>query len=356
MRKQRENNYDLLRIVSCVAVIVIHAAGPYFHAYTDPDYFGVLYKEHFVSTSLVYCLSCFAVPCFMMLSGAFALSDERNADWSYFYRKQFRKFGVPTIVFTVLYSLLNIAKALVLMRMKGQGIEKLLTTLVEILCGQPFYHMWYLYAVIGIYLLVPFILRFKRDIGEEAFRKFAWIFLLLASLGGVTSTNAIVWDVGAQFRLSAFFMVGYELRCITREKKNNLRGSLLICAGGGMGVLITIGHITLARMGVIDDISISILRGNLSPWYVVMSILIFAGFSYCEIHLDFSRLANDTFYVYLFHAGVLNVLSVILRFTCGPGDSRIRIFTYTVLVFLISLTMTRMVKSFIAKSKHPVAL
>ena len=42
-----------------------------------------------------------AVPCFVMLSGAFILS--KNIDLQIFYRKSFFKLFLPTLIFSVLY-------------------------------------------------------------------------------------------------------------------------------------------------------------------------------------------------------------------------------------------------------------
>lgn len=40
----REVNYDLLRILSCAAVVVLHVAASYRDAYFDPAFFGMHYN------------------------------------------------------------------------------------------------------------------------------------------------------------------------------------------------------------------------------------------------------------------------------------------------------------------------
>lgn len=94
--KSRENNYDMLRAVSAIAVILIHVSNLYMEAYMDESVFGIIYMNHILETSLFNILPRFAVPCFVMLSGAFILADGRNEDAVYFYRKTFRSVSIPT--------------------------------------------------------------------------------------------------------------------------------------------------------------------------------------------------------------------------------------------------------------------
>lgn len=79
MNKKREENYDLLRIVSAIAVIMIHVSAGYKTAITSDAVFGQLYERHQIEILLYNTLSRFAVPCFVMLAGAFALADDRNS-------------------------------------------------------------------------------------------------------------------------------------------------------------------------------------------------------------------------------------------------------------------------------------
>lgn len=45
MSREREGNYDLLRIISTIMVISIHVSGLYVSAFTSPNLFGDVYKK-----------------------------------------------------------------------------------------------------------------------------------------------------------------------------------------------------------------------------------------------------------------------------------------------------------------------
>lgn len=227
MEKVRENNYDLLRIICSIAVIVLHVSATYSSAITDEEFFGEIYHDGMLTTCFYNVLSRFAVPCFIMLSGAFILADERNADYKKFYRKIFVGVGVPTLIFSLFYFLYSILISIVKIAVQGDGITELLQPVKEWMKGQPFYHMWYLYMMIGVYLLAPVIYALKKQVGEKVFEKVAWIFLICACLGLWTSKSLLRWDIGVSFRYTGYFMIGYILRKnALMEKKNNKGGGI----------------------------------------------------------------------------------------------------------------------------------
>lgn len=159
MQKTRESNYDILRICATFAVVMLHVSGGFLR-YGGTDVptncsLPIMLLNHIVR---------FAVPCFLMLSGAFLLSDERNADHAYFYRKSFHNIGVTGIAFCLLYTLYHGVRLLVSIFVLHHHTaaflpQGLLSLLLNLLRGQPHVHLWYLFTLVGVYLAVPFVIR-----------------------------------------------------------------------------------------------------------------------------------------------------------------------------------------------------
>ena len=164
MAKNREFSFDLLRIVSAFAVVMLHVSGGFLQiddmkAPTN-CHFPIMLLNHIVR---------FAVPCFFMLSGAFILADERNADYKYFYKKSFRNIGITSVIFCVLYVIFGVAKLLAgVFIFKKHGTDHVLPGLISvfknILIGNPYYHLWYLFTLLGLYLAVPFVIRLAKNL------------------------------------------------------------------------------------------------------------------------------------------------------------------------------------------------
>lgn len=163
MSKTRESNFDLLRIFSAVAVVVLHVSGSFLQcekAVPQNCHLPIMVINHIVR---------FSVPCFFMLSGSFILDDERNADYKYFYRKTFKNIGITSMIFCLLYVFYSFAKLLAgVFIFKKHVVDYffsgLLSLFNNVATGNPFYHFWYLFTLIGLYLAAPFVIRFAKDL------------------------------------------------------------------------------------------------------------------------------------------------------------------------------------------------
>ena len=321
MPKIREANYDLLRIISAFAVVVIHISGSflqYKEAVPKNCTFPLMMLNHIVR---------FAVPCFLMLSGAFILADERNADYKYFYKKSFKNIGVTSVVFCLLYVLYGIARLVVGVFIFKKhdldhifdGLQVILKNLIK---GEPFYHLWYLFTLIGLYLAAPFVIRLAADLkrgGVNLYGKITTAFLVFASVSYITGVRTLKWDIGGQLCFLSYFLMGYKLRQWGKTRKNNKIALLLILAGNAINIALSYVNFVRGQNGLpVDVIQLTenpFSYTPLAPIEVIASCLIFSGFSMLKIKKDFSKLAGYTFLIYLIHAGVWDVLSVLL------GDS-----------------------------------
>lgn len=151
---KREENLDLLRIVACVMVIIIHVSSPYVAMYKE------IGGKYFDIGNFWDSFSRPAVPIFLLLAGRYAISNEKNIEISYYYKKIFKTIYIPTLIYSFLYFgylYLIIAIKCIL---TSERIDKL-SPIKMWIGGEPFYHMWYLYMVIGLYLLVPFLIKLR---------------------------------------------------------------------------------------------------------------------------------------------------------------------------------------------------
>ena len=346
MNPKREENYDWLRVISMIAVIVIHVSGTWVNGFS-----GYVSEGGSVNELLYPVISCiyntisrFAVPCFIMLTGAFVLADNRTCSYKGFYQRKFLSIGIPTIIFSILYVFYRIPFCFV-----GEqvGIADMITLLKDIVKGSPFYHMWYLFMLIGLYLLAPIVVQFKDSISYKMFRRIAFVFLILASFSRWTTENVrLSWNIGQAFEYLGYFMVGYVLR--KDLKKNNAKGVILIT----FGVIIEVATAFLQYyFQIVNGIGASDLEYRIvdpyCPTIVIASILIFAGFTMLTIRCNgwMKKLAGMSFVIYLFHAGVWDFGSKLIYLIRGKDyimnlNNIYWIPIFVVIVLLISVLLT----------------
>ena len=133
--KEKNYNLELIRMISFIFVIVIHVSNYYCRAYGD-----ITIGEYSFSL-LLNLLARISVPCFFMITGALLLGRQESL---HKHAKRIFRFLIVLLVWSVIYMIWNA----VYMKDPYQ-IKDLLYKPVE-------QHLWYLYAMIPIYLVLPF--------------------------------------------------------------------------------------------------------------------------------------------------------------------------------------------------------
>lgn len=333
MAEMRENNFDLLRILSAVGVILLHISSIFMNGLTEEASLGGLYHQYTWEVCLFYVAPRFAVPCFVMLSGAFVLADDKNAAFSYFYKKAWKKIGIPTLIFSAGYTFFTVVKTVV----SCGGVftsDMVLLPLKNWAVGFPYYHMWYLYMLIGLYAMVPAVILVRQHLSEKMFERVSWGMLVLGCLSGMTSTHMVFWDISYSFCYLGYFMLGYVLRKKFLQKKDNAHGICMLLCGALLLYVMAILWFKQAVTGKTASVFGYPITEPLSPFAACASVLIFLGFSRLDIKKKIGKAAEDTFWIYLFHAFFVTLYHAVLKYTMGTeADARIMIplgvaFTY----------------------------
>lgn len=189
----RQSNYDLLRIISTIAVVLIHVNANV----ADSNNISLV---GFNICSLINIITRFSVPCFVMLSGAFILNNEKNADYKHFYAKSFYKIGIPLVIILILSFLIAEMKAII-------GGRDLLNPVFELLSGN-LNNCWFMFMLVGLYFLVPIIIRIKKSISNRSYIIGSFIWLFVAMISQLTSTYSVSWAFGIIFSFVGYFLVG----------------------------------------------------------------------------------------------------------------------------------------------------
>lgn len=165
---ERFNNYDVLRCISCFTVVVLHIAA----IYVNDDFKNIISETDYFWGGLYRVMSIFAVPNFVMLSGAF-LIQYKNADYKFFYAKMFKKIIIPTFIFSIIYVLVQYAEIIIADRLKifkvSSGEIDWVEPLKKLLSGKPNVAMWYMFMIIGLYTVTPIIVRIKESLTTKTY-------------------------------------------------------------------------------------------------------------------------------------------------------------------------------------------
>ncbi len=133
---QREIEFDILRILAVIAVIMIHVSAIYVINY-QPN------SIQFTVGNILDSISRIGVPFFVLISGTFMLDKNKELSINKLSKKIFKLFIILitwSAFYALVYNFHDFANAF--------------------LYGH--YHLWYLYFVIGLYLITPILRKFVR--------------------------------------------------------------------------------------------------------------------------------------------------------------------------------------------------
>lgn len=197
---------NVLRILAIYAVVTAHVAIWLTMAIRP-------FVLHWWLGCWLFYLGHFSIPVFVMISGALLLDDARRESAGQFYRRRMVRVGVPLVVWTVVY---------LLVRHLIDGEPLSVGSVVQlILTGDPYYHLWFLYMIFGLYLITPALRTFVRCAGRG--QRWLVIVLGLVLANAYFQTDVLLWNnqrsIFTMFiPFISFYLCGYEIRSIDPKK------------------------------------------------------------------------------------------------------------------------------------------
>lgn len=296
MNKTRIFYLDVLKVLACVLVVFNHI-----HMFI-PFSSGLANTLHYIL--FVFCK--IAVPIFIMCTGALILP--KVSTYKELFSKRITRILIPMAVLTFIFSLMN-----------GHN---LLDTLLGFLSGanptiSPHW-FWYLYMLLALYLMTPFIQKMISSFENKDYKIFFIIFLLIPGLINFVNT---VFGIGVNPNLMTvifampigYYVLGYYL---TRKREEITVKEKNFSLIAGVIALIT-GLIVMLVMSYNQGENVYIIDGLPHIVTTVISISIFIIFKYyfgSKIKDNlFSKgilfVSNLSFGIYLFHAFFIDYLN-----------------------------------------------
>lgn len=332
---KRENSIDCLRVLACILVVLIHVTSIYINRYSVED--GI----YFLIGNLYDSFSRVAVPIFIILSGRYAIEDSRNLEKISYYFKIFKKIYIPTLIWSFIY----LISSYFFIYNRDWSIP--IRALLE---GVPFYHMWYPYMCIVLYLLTPYLIKIRMKYGDRFLFKIGIFFLFLGMFLSFLQEYLLkidfynrndylrylkyIWYYNYfKFILYlGYFILGYSLKNIKISKLKGILGYF---------------SMSLILFLLVQNSGDLVFYNYNFVTTVVGSFLLYLTFNSLDIEYDFSKLSKNTFNIYLIHAGIIEVFQIIIGERIYSKNPLYSIPIITILVFIFSLFISDIIKKFI---------
>ncbi len=323
---ERNHTIDTLRTIATLMVILIHVvAGYVIIGMKNNNY----YDTSFWIGNILDSFSRICVPLFVLISGRFLIG--RCETFKQSYMKRTSRIFIPLIAWTLIYLVYR-----AILGWREDNLIEISTLFKLILLGKPFYHMWYLYMLIGLYLVTPIL----NNIIPKISRKNLWIssgFLLL--FGIINNAYNLIIGNDPIFILwfvdyLGYFMLGFLLKDSRKKISSNF---LLVL------FLLNVIIISILSYYTMKNFNNLYFYGYLSPFVVISSVIFYKLFDQINLKNNIlSRISHLTFGIYLIHALILNEIDLV------QGTLDLNILDNPLFSIFMRFSLTLIVSTFIA--------
>jgi surface polysaccharide O-acyltransferase-like enzyme len=295
---------DLIRTVAIVGVIVLHATADA-TSFQPTAPFEVW---RWWTIDIYQSLSRMGVPLFVMLTGALLLQPSKEGEsFRVFFRKRWLRIGLPFLFWGAAYFAWDVFVH-----------DKALTTnfVVQGILSGPYFHFWYLYMLLGLYLLTPLMRVLVAHADRRMLKYFlvvwiAGVFVPFLGLFGAYSLDENVFTIPLWL---GYFLLGLYLLNVQVRR-------LLLWVFLFVGCVLTVIGTYLIAATVGGTLTY-FFQDYFSPTLIFATAMLFLLLNTVRVDSDqalpghrkaswlIHTISENTLAIYLFHVMVIEALQL----------------------------------------------
>lgn len=290
-------SFDLARIIAVLAVIMIHISGWYVYAYERGS-------AEFLLGNLLDSMSRIAVPIFLMISGALMLDETKEVSIGKLLGKNIKTIALLFVFWSLFYVLTDCIID-PLLRGNPLDLKEIVTSLIE-----GHYHMWYLYMIIGLYLITPFLRCFVSKANKNLVLLFIGISLvvqfsqpLIRELAFFYPSAQYVNEILEMFHLDFFcgyttyYLAGWYIYHVGFDKKWQKTALYAVSA---IGLIMTILYVQKTKdyPNAYDQMNVFVFGYSIGAFHLINNLKIKEDNKFVK---PLTVLSNLSFGVYIIH-------------------------------------------------------
>lgn len=303
MKQERLVHMDLLRILACFSVVMLHGAAQFWY---DLPVTGAEWQIVNSYNAIVR----FGVPIFVMISGAIFLSSDKEINIKRLYTHNILRLAIIYFVWSAVYGVFDCLRS----EWSVLSINDIMT---EVYAGR--YHLWYLPMIIGLYMLVPVLQKSLKHLDKKDVEYFLLLFLII-KIGKTTILSLISTEwmgflfgvVGLDGILEylGYFILGYYIARYGIEKKWHNRIYISGLAGAVINIVLS------SYKAIQTDVTSAVVYDSFSlfTFFVVLAIFLFFHEKVGKTRFSarackaIKEISMATLGIYLMHLAVLEAL------------------------------------------------
>lgn len=335
---------EWLRFTCILAVIMIHTCVTINTNYTISD---VGFSRYMI-LEIIHNIFRFAVPCFLMITGALLL-DENKKVTEKKNLKYLKRAIILLVTFGYFYCLIEI-----FFNTRKININLFAQSFLNLIEGKSWAHMWYMYSLVGFYIILIPLKRFIDNSSKKEIRNYLIIFAIIGN--AVYTLNNLfsikIYNFAMLNNIILYPMLGYYLY---KYKDDFIDNQYKYYITGLVSLLINL---------VYDFITLKISMGGKNTTWITNYGNIFVLLYSTSIFLLFILNANKPFktnflnkinecglYIYLIHPFFINFIYKFLVRTPLDLPIVIGIIVYFAIITICSIICAMIISKIIKSMK-----
>ncbi|WP_413668270.1 acyltransferase [Mucilaginibacter sp. Mucisp86] len=300
-KHQNINWINNLRLITMFAVVVLHTASPLLFRVK-----GVPIND-WLAADIYNAVVRFSVPVFVMITGALLL--QREYELKDFLKKRFGRLIPPFIFWSLIYIGYKLYNEEIEL---SDNIWLNIKLVLQQLQTGSYYHLWYVYLLMGLYLFIPVISKFVRNATEKEILYFLGIWFLTVILSRPYLT---MLDPGIDLHnftgYIGYLVLGYYLAYRPLKFKNIALIAVLVFVLCTLSITLGTYFISLKTKNLN-----TFFYEPISPFIAILSSSAFLMARFIKVNLNpvvnniISNIGKYTLGLYLSHALILNFLEL----------------------------------------------
>ena len=333
----KKSYIEILRLISTLAVVMIHVTMTEVVNSTIEEIGRIDYAIY----SAGYALSRWAVPVFIMITGSLLLNPEKEIS-----SKKLRGYIVRMILVLATFGTVFSAMEIIFSESLGEWYLLIPKSILRVIENQSWDHLWYIYLIIGLYLLTPFTKAAIKNLKES---QLLFLIILLYIINYVCPAFNIIFNINiSDFWIAAngyyaYYLTGYYLS-IENNRIFAKRKILYIIAIFSMLFMIGCDSIRIILYGAYSEW----LR-NANPLVPLIAVAVFVFIKSVVkpehiINNVCSKINYCSFGIYLIHPFFINIIYKVIGITPRRFPIILGIFFFWILIFGLSWLGTLILK------------
>lgn len=294
--------FDMLNIFACISVVALHVNGIVWQ---------FSYDRIWLTSMIVQVVCYWAVPVFVMLTGATLMDYRKRYDTRTFFKKRATKTILPFFVWSLIGITYYSAKG----TFPWGEIATPIDLINRILTSKVVSIYWFFPLIWGLYLCIPALSLVPEDARPRCFGYMASTsFIVVSVMPQVAKITGIAWPL--RFPLDAgyviYLLLGYLATRITPSKR---QVHILFAIGVTMAVLMYVGEVYVSYKA---GNAVVYWRGYTNFPCVLMAVAVFAAVFYRDWSGLSGRavsvlkaISSASFGVYLIHYFLLDTVNAL---------------------------------------------